>query len=167
MTWREVINAFLKYDPVTPVEQKLAEYAGLDLDSEIMQKIAWSGLFDREPIGLKEATPAQILQKKLEEKWSLDPDDKDMIVMEHVIEWKKNQKLFETRSSLVVRGINQKETAMAITVGIPVAIAARLILNGTINATGVQVPVTPDLYEPILKELEEYGIRFEETTREV
>ena len=167
MTWREFINAFLKYDPVTPVEQKLAEYAGLDLDSEIMQKIAWLGLFDREPIGLKEATPAQILQKKLEEKWSLDPDDKDMIVMEHVIEWKKNQKLFETRSSLVVRGINQKETAMAITVGIPVAIATRLILNGTINATGVQVPVTPDLYEPILKELEEYGIRFEETTREV
>lgn len=167
MTYRQFVNSFLKYDPGTAIEKKLSEYIGIDPKGEIMKKIEWLGLFEDEPIRLKEATPAQILQKKLEEKWGLDPDDKDMIVMEHVMEWELEGKRFETRSSLVVKGINQEETAMAITVGTPVAIATKLILNGTIRRTGVQVPVKADMYLPILEELEELGIRFVEETREV
>ncbi|MEA1878162.1 MAG: saccharopine dehydrogenase C-terminal domain-containing protein [Bacteroidota bacterium] len=167
MTYRQFVNSFLKYDPGTVIEKKLPAYFGIDPKGEIMKKIEWLGLFEDELIGLKEATPAQILQKKLEEKWGLDPDDKDMIVMEHVLEWELEGKKFETRSSLVVKGINQVETAMAITVGTPVAIATKLILNGTIRRTGVQVPVKADMYLPILEELEELGIRFVEETREV
>lgn len=83
------------------------------------------------------------------------------------MEWELEGKRFETRSSLVVKGINQEETAMAITVGTPVAIATKLILNGAIRRTGVQVPVKADMYLPILEELEELGIRFVEETREV
>lgn len=167
MTYRQFINSFLKYDPITPVEEKLPKYVNIDPNGAIMKKIEWLGLFEDEPIGLKEATPAQILQKKLEEKWGLDPQDKDMIVMEHVLEWELNNRKYETRSSLVVRGINQEETAMSITVGTPVAIATKLILNGTIKRTGVQIPVKPDMYLPILEELEQLGIRFIEETRQL
>jgi len=164
MTYKQFINSFLKYNPDTPVEEKIADYTGIDPKGKIMEKIKWLGLLEDQPIGMDKATPAQILQKKLEEKWSLEPEDKDMIVMEHVLEWELGDKLYQTRSSLVVKGKNQEETAMAITVGTPVGIATRLILNGTIQATGVQVPVKPELYNPILDELEEYGVTFIETT---
>jgi saccharopine dehydrogenase-like NADP-dependent oxidoreductase len=165
MTYRQFINSFLNYDPSIPEEQKIAAYIGIDPNGEIMKKISWLGLFNDKPIGLKKATPAQILQKKLEEKLSLEPDDKDMIVMEHLIEWKLDNKTYQTRSSLVVKGKNQDETAMAITVGTPVGIAVRLLLNGTIKGSGVRIPVKPDLYNPILDELEELGIKFVEETR--
>jgi len=164
MTYRQFVNSFLKYDPETPEEYKLAFYAGVDPNGEVMKKIKWLDLFDDTPIGLKEATPAQILQKKLESKWQLDHGDIDMIVMEHVIDWEKEGQQYETRSSLVVRGKSQEETAMAITVGTPVGIACRLLLNGTIRAKGVQIPVTPELYNPILEELQKYGIVFREET---
>ncbi len=165
MTYRQFINSFLKYDPSIPEEQKIAAYTGIDVDGEIMKKILWLGLLDDQPIGLPEATPAQILQKRLEEKWSLDPDDKDMIVMEHVIEWELDNKTYQTCSSLVVKGKNQDETAMAITVGTPVGIAARLLLNGTITGSGVNIPIKAELYNPILDELEDLGIKFIEETR--
>ena len=95
------------------------------------------------------------------------PGDKDMIVMEHVIEWELDNKKYQTRSSLVVRGKNQEETAMAITVGTPVAIAARLLLNGTIKGSGVKIPIKPELYNPILDELEALGIKFIDTVKEI
>jgi len=167
MTYRQFVNSFLKYDPRTAIEKKLPAYIGMDSNGEIMKKIEWLGLFEDKPIGLIRATPAKILQKKLEEKWGLDPDDKDMIVMEHVLEWELEGKRYETRSSLVVKGINHEETAMAITVGSPVAIATKLILNGTIRRTGVHVPVKADMYLPILEELEELGIKFVEETQEI
>ncbi len=167
MTYKQFINSFLKYDPSIPVEDKIAAYTNIELKGEIMKKIEWLGLLEDEPIGLKEATPAQILQKKLEEKWGLDPEDKDMIVMEHVLEWELQNRTYQTRSSLVVKGKNQDETAMAITVGTPVGIATRLLLNGTIQTPGIHVPVKPELYNPILNELEDLGIKFIEETRKL
>ncbi len=167
MTYRQFINSFLKYDKSINVEEKLAAYTGIEPDGEIMKKIQWLGLFEDELIGLDNATPAMILQKKLTEKWCLEPGDKDMIVMEHVIEWELKKQTYQTRASLVVKGKNQDETAMAITVGTPVGIATRLILNGTIQATGVQIPVKPELYNPILDELENLGIKFIEETKQM
>ncbi|MBT3242836.1 MAG: saccharopine dehydrogenase [Bacteroidetes bacterium] len=167
MTYCEFVNSFMKYDPETPIEQKLSQYTGIDPEGEIMEKIKWLGLFENEIIGVKNLSPAQILQKKLEEKWILDPDDKDMIVMEHVFEWELKDKKYETRSSLVVKGINQEETAMAITVGTPVGIASKLILNGTIQSSGVKIPVNAAIYNPILDELESLGIKFVDETKEI
>ena len=167
MTYRQFVNSFLRYEPGVPVEKKIADYLGIEPEGDIMNKIKWLGLFDDEPVNLVEATPATILQKKLEEKWGLEPGDKDMIVMEHLIEWELGEKLYQTKSSLVVRGKNREETAMAITVGTPVAIAAKLILNGTIKETGVQIPIKPEIYNPILNELQEAGISFAEETIEL
>lgn len=166
MTYRDFINTFLYYRENLSVEKKLSEYMGIAEDSSIMQKLKWLGIFEKRKIGLKNATPAQILQKILEEKWSLDPDDKDMIVMRHVFEYINADKINSAlTSSLVVIGDDQVNTAMAKTVGLPIAIATKLFLLDKIALKGVRIPITKELYEPILEELKEYGIRFvEEST---
>ncbi len=162
MTYRDFINTFLRYEEELTVEQKFAKYVGLEDDSIFMYRLRWLGLFEDKKIELKNATPAQIMQKLLETKWKLDEDDKDMIVMQHRFDYELNgeQKILE--SSMAVEGQDSICTAMAITVGYPVAIASKLILTGEITSTGVKLPTTKDIYEPILKELESFGIKFTE-----
>ena len=161
-TWLCFTESFLPAGQPGTVKERLAAYLGIDPEGDIIRKIEWLGLFDDVPAGLQHATPAQLLQLKLEQKWGLGPADKDMIVMQHIFDYTLHGKPHRHRSSLVVIGRDQRMTAMAITVGTPVAIATRLILNGSIRATGVQVPTSAEFYLPILKELEQYGIRFVE-----
>ena len=160
LTYREFINMFLPHNETDSVEQKLCDYVGIDLESETMSRLKWLGIFDDNKIGLPEATPAQILQKLLEEKWALGAEDKDMIAMQHQFDYKLNGKTKRILSSLVVRGQDQVHTAMSITVGTPVAIATKLFLTGVIKQKGVIVPTMKDVYEPVLKELEDYGVKF-------
>lgn len=162
MTWRDFMNSFLQYDPDNSVEDKLAEYAGIERNDEIMQKLEWLGIFEDKKIGLKEGTPAQVLQFILEKKWKLDPDDKDMIVMQHNFVYEINNQKKEIVSSLVVRGLDNAHTAMSITVGLPLGIATKLVMTGKITKPGVHIPVSPDYYVPILNELKEFGINFVE-----
>lgn len=162
MTYREFINSFLKYNLTRSVEEKLAEYVGISEDSDIMSKLKWLGIFDDKKIGLKSATPAQILQQLLEEKWTLESTDKDMIVMQHQFVYELDGKSHELHSSMGIIGHDQTYTAMAETVGLPVGIATKLILSGDITTTGVKRPVEKNIYEPVLKELEENGIQFTE-----
>jgi len=160
LTYREFINSYLPYDENDTVEQKICNYTGIQMDSETMSRLKWLGIFENVKIGLPNATPAQILQKILEEKWALGPEDKDMIVMQHKFDYKLNGKNKRKLSSLVVIGKDQVHTAMSITVGVPVAIAIKLFHTGVIKRTGVIVPTMKDIYEPVLNELEEYGIKF-------
>jgi saccharopine dehydrogenase-like NADP-dependent oxidoreductase len=162
LTYREFINSFLPYNLKDTVEQKTCDYTGIKMDSEAMKRLQWLGIFKETKIGLPNATPAQILQKLLEEKWALGAEDKDMIVMQHQFEYKLNGRNKRITSSLFVKGKDQVHTAMSITVGIPVAIATKLFLTGVIKQTGVIVPTMKDVYEPVLKELEDYGIVFVE-----
>ena len=167
LTYREFINMFLPYDEQDTVEQKLCNYLSIDMDSEIMSKLKWLGIFEETKIGTPNATPAQILQKLLEEKWALGNEDKDMIAMQHQFDYKLKGKTKRITSSLVVIGKDRVHTAMSITVGIPVAIATKLFLTGVIDQKGVIVPTMKDVYEPVLKELEEYGILFVEEESEL
>ena len=160
MTYRDFLNSFLKYEPDTPLETKIMRRFDLTEDSFMMYKLRWLGIFKNEKIGLKKASPAQIMQHLLEQKWELDTDDRDMIVMQHKFKYTLNGKRYGITSSLVVMGEEAPNTAMSITVGTPVAIATKLLLNGVINVTGLHIPVTPDIYNPILKELEGVGIKF-------
>ncbi len=163
MTYRDFINSFLPYNPHDSVEIKLKHYLNIHQDEiELWEKLEWLDIFSDKKVGLKNATPAQILQKILEEKWKLEPDDKDMIVMWHRFLFKINNEFKEIHSSMVVKGDDQTYTAMAKTVGIPVAIAAKMILNKKIITPGVHIPITKEIYEPVLNELEEYGILFNE-----
>jgi saccharopine dehydrogenase-like NADP-dependent oxidoreductase len=160
MTYRDFTNSFIAYNITDPVETKLSHYLDIPQDGEVMKKLEWLGLLDKKPVGIKNQTPARILQHLLQEKWKLDPDDKDMIVMQHQFEFMTGQKRNRIVSSLVVVGKDSQETAMSITVGLPVGIAVKLILEEKIHSTGIRIPTTPEFYDPILNELEEFGIRF-------
>jgi len=161
MTYRDFMESFLPAEGGTTTEEKLATYLNLPPHDEVMQKLTWLGIFNETPIGLNEATPAQVLQKLLKEKWALAENDKDMIVMQHQFDYtNKSGKRRRKLSSLIVKGKDKVHTAMSITVGIPVAIATKLLLSGTITATGVVIPTEANIYEPVLNELKEFGIEF-------
>jgi saccharopine dehydrogenase (NAD+, L-glutamate forming) len=161
MTKRDFINAFLPYHPYDSVELKLRYQLKIDQDDAVWDKLVWLGIFENEKFDLKEdITPAQFLQKIVEEKWVLEPEDKDMIVMWHKFVYKLDGKFYEINSSLVTLGENQTYTAMSNTVGLPVAICAKMILNNTIKLKGVHIPIIKEIYNPILEELETYNIKF-------
>lgn len=163
MSYRDFVNLFLAYSPSDSVELKLRSYLKIDQDDVIWEKLVELDIFNHEKkVGVKNATPAKMLQKILEDSWTLQEDDKDMIVMQHLFGYEINGEKRQIESSLVVIGENQTYTAMAKTVGLPVGIAALKILKGEIKTPGVQRPITKEVYEPILKELELYGIKFTE-----
>jgi len=161
MSYRDFTNSFLTYKPHDSVELKLRHYLKIDQDDVIWDKLVELDLFnDDKKVGLKDATPAQILQKILMDSWSLKKDDKDMIVMYHKFGYEKDGQKSQIESSMVVVGEDQTYTAMAKTVGLPVAMATLQILNGKITTPGVQIPLRPEVYDNILHELESNGIRF-------
>lgn len=163
MTYRDFTNSFLAYSPHDSVELKLRYYLKIDQDDIVWDKLLEIGIFDsNKKVTLKNATPAQILQKILMDKWTLKEEDKDMIVMMHKFGYEFKGEKHQINSYMQIKGENQTYTAMAKTVGLPVAIASLKILNGEIKTPGVQVPITKEVYEPILKELEDYGITFKE-----
>lgn len=163
MSYRDFVNQFLAYSPSDSVELKLRSYLKIDQDDVMWDKLVELDIFNpNKKVGLKNATPAQILQKILSDSWTLQEDDIDMIVMHHKFGYEINGEKRQIESSLVVKGENQTFTAMAKTVGLPVAIATLKILNKEITTPGVQLPISKEVYVPILKELEEYGIKFTE-----
>jgi saccharopine dehydrogenase-like NADP-dependent oxidoreductase len=163
MSYRDFVNLFLAYSPSDSVELKLRSYLKIDQDDLIWEKLLELDIFNANKIiGLKKATPAKMLQKILEDSWTLEENDKDMIVMQHLFGYEIDGNKHQIESSLIVSGENQTYTAMAKTVGLPVGIAALKILKGEITTPGVLLPITKEVYEPILKELESYGILFKE-----
>lgn len=163
MSYREFVNLFLSYSPTDSVELKMRHYLNIDQDDIMWDKLKELNLFDdHKKIYLKNATPAQILQRILEDSWTLEDQEKDMIVMYHKFGYELNGKKEQLDSNMVVLGEDRVHTAMAKTVGLPVAIATLSILNKKITTPGVQIPIKKEIYEPILKELENYGISFKE-----
>lgn len=163
MSYREFVNLFLPYSPTDSVELKLRHYLKIDQDDSIWGKLLELDFFSaKKTILLKNATPAQVLQKILEDSWTLTKDDKDMIVMYHKFGYELSGKKRQIDANMVVIGENHSHTAMAKTVGLPVAIATLLILNKEIKTPGVQIPINKEIYEPILSELSALGVIFKE-----
>ncbi|WP_203256056.1 saccharopine dehydrogenase family protein [Hyunsoonleella ulvae] len=163
MSYRDFTNAFLPYSHKDSVELKLRHKLKIDQDDTVWDKLVELDIFNpNKKVGLKNATPAQILQKILTDSWTLSNDDKDMIVMYHKFGYELNGKKHQLDANMVVIGQNQTYTAMSKTVGLPVAMAALAILNGKITTPGVQIPITKEIYQPILKALKTFGISFNE-----
>ena len=164
MNYRQFTNSFLPYHPTDSVEIKLRLNLKIDQDDVMWDKLVELDLFNPNKIvGLKNATPAQILEKILSDSWTLQHDDKDMIVMFHKFHYVDTQnKMNELHSYLVVEGSEQHRTAMAKTVGLPIGIVTKMILEGAIQQRGVLVPVHQEVYLPLLNELKNYGINFTE-----
>lgn len=167
MTHRSFINSFLAYHISDSVELKLMHYLQIPQDSELMEMFEWLGLFAEEPVGLSSGTPAQVLQHILEKKWTMTSADTDMLVMWHRIYYTLQGQKFRLESSMVCKGKSAQNTAMAFTVGLPVAMATRLVTLGLIQERGVLLPMRKEVYAPILAELAEWGIRFDERLSEV
>ena len=163
MSYRQFVNSFLPYHPTDSVEIKTRLILKIDQDDIMWDKLLELDLFNADKkVNLPNATPAQILEKILSDSWTLEPNDKDMIVMYHKFGYILNGKKQQIDSKMVCIGDDQTYTAMAKTVGLPVAMATLLILNGKITTPGVQLPIKKEVYQPILKELEEYGVVFNE-----
>lgn len=161
MSYRDFVNSFLPYSPTDSVELKLRHNLKIDQDDIMWEKLVELDLFNSsKKIGIAHATPAEALQKILEEKWTLAEQDKDMIVMYHKFGYELNGEKKQIDASMVHLGRDQTQTAMAKTVGLPVAIAALAILNKKISSPGVQIPISKEVYLPILKELEQHQIVF-------
>lgn len=167
MSYRDFTNSFLAYSPSDSTELKLRHYLKIDQDDIMWDKLLELDLFNpNKKIGIPNATPAQGLQKILMDKWALDDGDKDMIVMYHKFGYEFDGQQKQIDATMVSTGEDQTYTAMARTVGLPVAMATLRILNKQISLTGVQIPIHEEVYTPILKELEEYGIIFKEKERD-
>ena len=163
MSYREFINLFLPYNPTDSVELKLRHALKIDQDDIVWEKLEALDLFSNTKlIGIQNATPARALQSILEKSWTLDHNDKDMIVMYHKVGYEKAGKKYQIDSTMVTIGEDQTHTAMAKTVGLPVAMATIAILNKEIKEKGVSIPLSKEIYAPILKKLEGYGINFKE-----
>jgi len=165
MSYRQFTNSFLPYHPTDSVEIKTRLILKIDQDDIMWDKLLELDLFNPDKkVDLPNATPAQILEKILSDSWTLEPDDKDMIVMYHKFGYELDGEKKQIDSKMVCIGDDQTYTAMAKTVGLPVAMATLLILNRKITTPGVQLPINKEVYVPILKELEEHGVVFNEQT---
>ena len=168
LSYREYLNCFLPYDKNLSIEDKLATALSIEKDDSNWEKLEEIGILSSEKkIPLKNATPAQILEFILKDPWGLAKKDKDMIVMYHEFDYKtKMGKKKNIISTMLCVGKDDVYTAMAKTVGLPLAISALLLLNNKINLTGIQRPTNRKIYIPVLKELEKYGVTFNEYSNE-
>ncbi|MCQ0111578.1 Saccharopine dehydrogenase, NADP-dependent [Zhouia amylolytica] len=163
MSYRDFVNAFLPYSPSDSVELKLRHYLKIDQDDIMWDKLVELDIFNPDKkVNLIKATPAQILQKILQDSWSLSENDKDMIAMYHKFGYELNGVKHQIDANLVVIGDDKTYTAMSKTVGLPLGIATLQILNKKYTKPGVQMPLQKDIYLPVLKELEQYNIVFQE-----
>ncbi len=154
-------KSFTRHTGVANYDEFLNRYAADD-KATVHTLLDYLGLLSGEPVPLTATCSADVLLFAIENKLKLFPHDKDMIVMLHEIGYELGGKQLMTRSSLIVKGENSLHTAMAKTVGLPLGIAARLLLNGRISTTGLHIPTIREIYEPVLAELETQGIRFHE-----
>lgn len=163
LSYHDLMEAFLGISQHTgSVRDRVAKMLETEPDSDVMQKLEWLGLFSKRRIKINNATPALILENLLLEKWALEPKDKDMVIMQHVFEYELKKKKHKKTSTLIMKGTDSDHTAMSQLVGLPLGIFVKLLMQGKISTTGVNIPIMPEVYEPILAELEQHGVRFVE-----
>lgn len=155
---------------VDEIKRNATHAAALQMNEArtVLKQLIWLGMIDDQTkINRGTCNAAQVLLFILEEKLKMNPNDKDLVVMLHQVEFEKDGINMAVDSSLVVYGEDSKNTAMAKTVGLPLAIAATLILKGELALTGLHIPIIPEIYSPVLKELEKNDIVFEERIRNI
>ncbi|OYU55096.1 MAG: saccharopine dehydrogenase [Chitinophagaceae bacterium BSSC1] len=132
--------------------------------AHFLEQLNWLGLHDQDThLPMTQGTAADVLQFLLETKLALLPGEKDMIVMQHEFEYQIGTASHSLKSALVCIGEDDQQTAMAKTVGLPLGIAAKLILENQIQLKGLHIPILPQIYEPVLAALKAEGIEFQET----
>jgi len=168
MSYRDYLFSFINRQPGMDDRQSLAHFLKEAPDSPVVEKLVALDLLSTEKTYAKAgASPADVLEQILLEKWVFEEDDKDMVVMQHKVDYERDGKNYRLTASMVDVGRDHDQTAIARTVGLPLGMCVRRILRGEVSRTGVLIPNFPDLCAPILKELEDYDIRFEESEEEL
>ena len=145
------------------LQLNVAEQLGVSPDDKVISMLQWLGLFEETPIKPAKMSSADILLEVLQDKWKMASVDKDMVVMQHEVEYIHKGKKITLTSSMVIKGENREYSAMAKTVGLPIGILARMVLNKKINPPkGVLLPTMASVYRPVLTELAHHGIVFSE-----
>lgn len=163
MTYRQLLAHLIGRPETSDLRQDLAVHLDLPEGSPILDRFEWLGLLSDDPLP-PQRTILDILAVRMQEKLQYAPGERDMVVLLHDFGVEYPDRRERIRSWLIDFGVPHGDTAMARTVGLPAAIATRLILQGVIRLTGVHIPVLPEIYGPVLAELEEQGIRVEERT---
>jgi saccharopine dehydrogenase-like NADP-dependent oxidoreductase len=148
-----------------------ASFAGklnLPADSFVLDNLEWLGLFSSDPLPLERGGVIDIMTARMLEKMSYSPGERDMLVLYHnfIAEY-PDGKQEEITSTMIDYGIPDGDSSMSRTVSLPVAVGARMILDGEFKRPGVWVPVIPELYNPILDELETMDIRCREESKKL
>jgi len=147
-------------------EAFIADKLMLHADDKVMTMLSWLGLFTNTPVRTGNLSSADILLDILLEKWDMKPEDKDMVVMSHEVEYLYKDNKIALTSYMIVEGENKEYSAMAKTVGLPIAIYAKLFMNGKIKLKpGIHIPIAPEVYRPLLTELAHHGISFIDEVR--
>jgi saccharopine dehydrogenase-like NADP-dependent oxidoreductase len=161
MTHARFLQSFLPPGKQS-LKQRVEAQLRLPENAKELAMLEWVGLFSDEPVGIEKGTPAQALEHVLNKKWKLASNDKDQIVMWHRFIYELNGVRKEIQATLVATGDDSVKTAMAKTVGLPLAIAAKLIAENKIVSRGVVIPTIVEIYEPVLTELAALGIELSE-----
>ena len=165
-TYREVVGMFLPAAVSgADLEQRVARYLRISPTGRIMENLRWLGLFSDETIGCRGDTSTAMMTHLLKRKLPLPQDQRDMVVLVHQldVEYPEDGRQAERiESTLLVEGEAGGFTAMSRTVGLPVAVVARMLLRGEISLTGTAIPTHPSIVEPALREIERAGLKFTE-----
>jgi len=162
ITYHSLMDAYTTNQPGNSVKERIANLLEEKIDSPIIEKLEWLGLFRKKRIKFPNASPALILERLLLDKWKLEPGDRDMVLMQHEFEYKLDGQKKLLRSTLVMKGADEKDTAMSRLVGLPLGVFTKLLMQGKIDSKGVHIPVMHEVYEPVLEELKEYGVEFKD-----
>ncbi len=162
LTYLEWVKSSLPFSNGKPLDDEIANYLNISKNDEVFKKISWLELFSPRKINSGKATSAEILLNLLMDKWEFREGDRDMVVLQTEIVYKTQSSRKKISSSMIYKGKDKLNTAMTYTGGLPVGVAVKLIAEGMIKEKGVVIPVHRDIYLPVLKELEEFDIKFNE-----
>lgn len=163
LSYNDWLSFYLEKKNGMDTKQALIKFLNESEGSDILKKIKWLGLLSDDKIKLKDASPAEILLDLLKKKLKFKETDTDMVILQTEVEYEIENRIERMTSSLIVNGKPGFNTAMSATVGLPLGIGVRMILENKIKEQGVIIPIHPDIYKPAMKELSEFGIKPVET----
>jgi saccharopine dehydrogenase (NADP+, L-glutamate forming)/spermidine synthase len=168
LTYKDFIRKLMNDPAEQDIKKALGAHLNIDEDSDVIQRFEWLGLLSDESLPTEKGSPLNILGAKMLEMLQYEEKERDMIILQHqFIASYPGDKKEKITSTLIDFGIPDGDSSMARTVGLPAAISTRLILEGKIEETGVHIPVTPEIYVPLLQELKEMDIAFKETKEDM
>ena len=162
MSFHSWMEAYLVDEPGGSVKERMANKLGESPFSKVMKQLEWLGLFSKRRIKFSRATPALLLETVLLDKWILQPKEQDLILMQHEYDYILEGERKTLISTLKLEGKNGINTALSQVIGLPMAILLKKVMTGEIKEMGMGVPMKKEVYDPLLTELEEYGIVFKD-----